>query len=111
MHGFAIRIAHTAHLPLAYPVTCLAMRDRCPLTGGRRHIFETRFPGATLSSIVSAGSRFSIAFSRPCSRSRRALHISSPSTRPGRYKSLPQALPCRRVRSAIFELGSASCTR
>src|SRR5690606_32573654 len=77
-HALAIGIDDTARPPLAHPMTGLEMSDSFPLGGGRQNFFARRSFNATLSSIVSASSRLSFAFSLSSSLSRRASETSSP---------------------------------
>ena len=53
---------HPTRPPLAHPMASHEMRDRFPLSSRRHHFFPSRSFSATLSSIVSASSRFSLAF-------------------------------------------------
>ncbi len=62
-HARAIRSDNRACPPLAHPQRCLEMRDRLSLRGGRHHFFDSRSFNPALSSIVSASSRLSRAFS------------------------------------------------
>ena len=77
-HALAIGIDDTARPPLAHPVAGLEMSYSFPHGGGRQNFFASRSFNATLSSIVSASSRLSFAFSLSSSLSRRASDTSSP---------------------------------
>ena len=74
----AIGIDDTARPPFAHPVTGLEMSDSFPLRGGRQNSFARKSFSAAWSSIASARSRFSFAFSLSSSGRRRASDTSSP---------------------------------
>ncbi len=77
-HAFAIRPHDLARPPLAHPQRRLEMCDRFPLRGRRHHFFDGRSFRPALSSIVSASSRLSRAFSSSSARSRFASDTSRP---------------------------------
>ena len=60
---------HPTRPPLAHRMASHQMRDRFLLCGRRHHFFPRRSFKATLSSIVSARSRFNVAFHSPGKRS------------------------------------------
>src|SRR3546814_10333099 len=77
-HALAIGIDDTTRPPFAHPVASLEMSHSFPLRGGRQNFFDRRSFNAAWSSIASASSRLSFAFSLSSSFSRRASDISSP---------------------------------
>src|SRR5690606_29817131 len=69
---------HLARPPLAHPIDTLEMGDSIPLGSGRYHFFPRRSFNAELSSIASARSFFSRAFSSSSAFSRFASLMSMP---------------------------------
>src|SRR5215469_5396196 len=69
---------HTARRPLAHREPASQMSHRLAASSGRHHFFPSRSFNAALSSIASANSRFSLAFSTSKARSRFASLTSSP---------------------------------
>ena len=80
-HALAIGIDDTTRPPFAHPVAGLEMSHSFPLGGGRQNFFDRRSFNAAWSSIASARSRLSFAFSLSSSFSRRASETSIPPKR------------------------------
>src|SRR5690606_24166342 len=69
---------YSARPPLAHPIGSLEMGDSIPLGGGRYHFFPRRSFSAALSSMLSASSFLSRAFSSSRAFRRRASLTSMP---------------------------------
>jgi hypothetical protein len=77
-HGLAIGLDQAARPALAHLVDGYEMSDSLALGGGRQNFFVRRSFRAALSSIASARSRFSLAFSSSSCLSRLASETSIP---------------------------------
>src|SRR5215467_13163285 len=77
-HARPVHGSHTARPPLAHREPASQMSHRLAASSGRHHFFPSRSFNAALSSIASANSRFSLAFSASKARSRFASLTSSP---------------------------------
>jgi hypothetical protein len=62
-HAGPVTANDTARPPLAYLIGCTQMRDSLAVCDGRHHFFPSKSFSAALSSMASARSRFSRAFS------------------------------------------------
>src|SRR5262249_32069578 len=100
---------HRARPPLAHLVGDLQMSDSLSLDGGRHHFFDKRAFGAALSSIESAKSFCSFAFSVSNAFSFRASETSIPPNFDFHLKNVALLIPCFRQTSAV--LAPASCSR
>src|SRR5690606_6356596 len=77
-HRRPVGFDHTARPPLAHLMHLAQMRHGFPPGSGRHHFFEATSFSMALSSIASASSFFSLAFSSSSAFSRRASDTSRP---------------------------------
>ena len=77
-HALPVSADNSTRPPLAHPQDRLETSDRLSLRSGRYQFFARRSFRPALSSIVSASSRFSLAFSSSSARSRFASETSRP---------------------------------
>src|SRR3984885_4905819 len=85
------------------------MRDSLALGGGPYHFFYRSSRNAAASSICSARSFFSLAFSSSSCRSRFASETSIPPNVAVQLYSVASETPCLRAKSAVF--APAACSR
>src|ERR1700731_2702970 len=85
------------------------MRDTFALGGGPYHFFARSSRSAAASSICSANSFFSLAFSSSSCFRRLASETSMPPYLAFQLYSVASETPCLRARSAVF--APASCSR
>src|SRR5581483_2155371 len=74
----AVHPHRSARPPLAHPIALAQVSHGLPSGGGRHHFFAAMSFNMTLSSIASARSFFSLAFSASSAFSRRASETSRP---------------------------------
>lgn len=107
-HAFAIGIDDTVRQPFVHSMTTLERSDSSPLyRGPKNSLFRTAFAAAR-SSIASASSRSSFAFSLLSSRNRRALDTWSPPCFVFQLQIVAFDKPCCADKPAVFAPVSTS---